>query len=93
MTTTPSDPRSERIELRASLTEKALLTRAAALERLDVTSFVLRAVLPRAESVVAAAEQVALSPRDSLRVLELLENPPPPPARLVAAAKARLERA
>jgi uncharacterized protein (DUF1778 family) len=29
-----------------------------------------------------------LSERDSLRVLDLLENPPDPPARLVRAAKA-----
>ena len=45
---------------------------------LDLTSFVMRAALPRAESVVTAAENIQLSERDSLRVLELLENPPPP---------------
>lgn len=84
--------RSDRIELRASPEEKALLARAAALERLDLTSFVMRAALPRAESVVAAAETLQLSERDSLLVLELLENPPAPAPRLVAAAKARLPR-
>lgn len=90
----PSDiPRTERIELRAAPAEKALLTRAAALEGLDVSKFVMRAALPQAESVVAAAETIELSERDSLRVLELLENPPPPSPRLVAAAQARLERA
>jgi len=90
----PSDsPRTERIELRANPAEKALLLRAAALERLDVTSFVMRAALPQAESVIAAAETIELSERDSLRVLELLENPPSPSPRLVAAARARLERA
>jgi len=85
-------PRTDRIELRASAAERALLLRAAAIERLDLTSFVLRTVLPRAESVVAAAENVALSERDSLRVLDLLEHPPAPPERLVAAARRRLER-
>ena len=90
----PSDnPRTERIELRAAPAEKALLLRAAALERLDVTSFVMRAALPQAENVIAAAETIELSERDSLRVLALLENPPPPSPRLVAAARARLERA
>jgi uncharacterized protein (DUF1778 family) len=86
------NPRSERVELRASPAEKALLTRAAALARLDVTSFIMRAALPEAESIVAAAEKVELSERDSLFILDLLENPPPPTARLIAAAKARLER-
>jgi uncharacterized protein (DUF1778 family) len=45
-------------------------------------------VLPRAKADIYDAEQLKLSERDSLRVLELLENPPPAPARLVRAAKA-----
>ena len=84
--------RTDRIELRASPAEKAMLLRAAALQRLDLTSFVMRAALPEAESVVAAAERVELTQRDSLRVLELLEHPPPPSPRLIAAAKGRLDR-
>ncbi len=87
-----TSPRTDRIELRASPAEKATLMRAAALQRLDLTSFVMRAALPEAENVIAAAEQIELSERDSIRVLELLENPPPPLPRLVGAAKARLER-
>jgi uncharacterized protein (DUF1778 family) len=87
------NPRSERVELRASPAEKALLMRAAAMARLDVTAFVLRAALPEAESVISAAEKVELSAADSLFVLDLLENPPPPNARLLAAAKSRLKRA
>jgi uncharacterized protein (DUF1778 family) len=86
------NPRVDRIELRASPAEKSLLLRAATIERLDLTSFVMRAALPQAEKVVAAAERVELSERDSLRVLELLENPPPPSPRLVAAARGRLMR-
>jgi uncharacterized protein (DUF1778 family) len=39
-----------------------------------------------------AAEPIELSERDSLWVLEQLENPPPPSPRLVAVAKARLKR-
>jgi uncharacterized protein (DUF1778 family) len=91
--TQPEPGRTDRIELRASPAEKALLLRAAAHERLDLTSFVMRAALPRAESVVAAAENIELSERDSLRVLDLLENPPPPVPRLIAAARRRLQRA
>jgi uncharacterized protein (DUF1778 family) len=86
------DMRSDRIELRASPSEKALLLRAAILERLDVTTFVMRAALPKAENVVAAAEKVELTERDSLHVLDLLENPPQPSRRLLAVARNRLKR-
>ena len=79
---------SGRIELRLRPEDKAVLTRAATLERLDLTGFILRNVLPQAAAVIAREERLQLSERDSLRVLELLENPPAAPARLVRAAKA-----
>jgi uncharacterized protein (DUF1778 family) len=79
-----------RIELRLSPVEKAVLSRAAALERLDLTSYILRLALPDAAAVIARAERQELSERDSLRVLDLLENPPTAPERLVRAAKAGL---
>ena len=77
-----------RVELRLKPEDKAVLARAAALERLDLTSFILRAALPHAQTVISEAETLRLSERDSLRVLDLLENPPEPSARLVRAAKA-----
>ncbi len=77
-----------RVELRLKPEDKAVLARAAALERLDLTSFILRAALPRAQTVISEAETLRLSERDSLRVLDLLEHPPEPSARLVRAAKA-----
>jgi uncharacterized protein (DUF1778 family) len=77
-----------RIELRLRPEDKAVLTRAATLERLDLTGYILRTVLPQAAAVIAREEHVQLSERDSLRVLELLENPPAASARLVRAAKA-----
>ncbi len=80
---------SGRIELRLRPEDKATLTRAAALKRLDLTGYILRNVLPQAQADISEAEQVVLSERDSLRVLELLENPPAAPDRLVRAAKAR----
>jgi uncharacterized protein (DUF1778 family) len=79
---------SGRIELRLRPEDKAMLTRAATLERLDLTGFILRNVLPQAAAIIAREEHLQLSERDSLRVLELLENPPAAPARLVRAAKA-----
>ena len=77
-----------RIELRIKQEEKAVLARAAALEHIDLTAFILRKMLPEARAVIDRAERVALSGRDSLKVLDLLENPPKPTARLKRAAKA-----
>ena len=81
--------REDRIELRATKDEKQLLAQAAAYERLDVTSFIMRNVLPTARDVVDRAERIVLSERDTVRVLELLENPPKPTPALLAAARRR----
>src|ERR1700694_4130211 len=48
---TPSTTRDDRIELRASREEKRVLAAAAAYERLDLTSFVMRSALPAAEEI------------------------------------------
>jgi uncharacterized protein (DUF1778 family) len=48
------------------------------LKRLDLTGYILHNVLPQAKADIREAEQMTLSERDSLRVLELLENPPRP---------------
>lgn len=84
--------RDDRIELRTTKEEKRLLARAAAYERLDVTSFIMRNVLPAARDVVDRAERIVLTERDSVRVLELLENPPKPTPALMAAARRRAAR-
>ena len=78
--------RDERIELRATKEEKRLLVSAAAEERLDVTSFIMRRVLPAARQIAGKAERIVLSERDSERVLKLLENPPKPTRALLDAA-------
>ncbi len=86
---TSGTARDDRIELRATKEEKRLLVAAAAQERLDVTSFILRNVLPVARDVVGRTERILLSERDSTRVLKLLENPPKPTPALLAAARRR----
>ena len=83
---------SSRIELRIDATAKAKLARAAALQHVDLTAFILRAALPAAETVIERAERITLSERDSLRVLDLLENPPPPNGKLRRAAAAFAKR-
>jgi uncharacterized protein (DUF1778 family) len=77
-----------RVELRLRPEDKAILTRAATIKRLDLTGYILRSVLPQAQADISEAERLKLSERDSLRVLALLEDPPPAPDRLVRAAKA-----
>jgi uncharacterized protein (DUF1778 family) len=80
--------RSDRIELRATSYEKSLLTRAAAIEHLDLTSLIMRIAVPIARNIIEQAEHALLSERDTLLVLDLLENPPPPSSKLIGAAKA-----
>ena len=77
-----------RMSLRLRPEQKATLVRAAALKNTDLTDFVLQPALREAAAIIEAADHLMLSERDSLRVLELLENPPPANAKLRAAAQA-----
>lgn len=76
-----------RMSLRIPAEEKALLLRAVALQRTSLTDFVIRTAVEAARKVIDHADRVTLSERDSLRVLELLENPPAPNDRLMKAAQ------
>jgi uncharacterized protein (DUF1778 family) len=80
------------MSLRIRPEEKALLLRAVALKHTDLTDFVVRHALRAAEAVIEEADRVRLSERDSLRVMDLLENPPAPNAKLLAAARAMPKR-
>lgn len=79
---------NNRMSLRIHSADKALLMRAVSYARTDLTDFVVRNAMQAAKAVIAQAEQVSLSERDSLRVLDALENPPAPNAKLLAAARA-----
>lgn len=79
---------NSRMSLRIRPKEKALLLRAVSLKHTDLTDFVLRHALLAAKAVIEEADHVQLSGRDSLRVLDLLENPPAANAKLQAAARA-----
>jgi len=83
---------NNRMSIRIPAREKAVLLRAAAIRRTDLTDFVRQHSLKAAEAVIQEAERIDLSERDSLRVLALLEKPPEPNARLLAAAKAMRKR-
>jgi uncharacterized protein (DUF1778 family) len=79
---------NSRVELRVSRADKAEMVLAARLAHTDLTNFILGAVRPAARAVIERAERIEISERDSLRVLELLENPPHPNKKLLAAARA-----
>src|ERR1700685_1607998 len=89
---TASGTRDDRIELRASREQKRILAAAAAYERLDLTSFVMRTALHAAEEIVARHERIVLTASDSVRVPDLLEHPPARTAALRAAARRRRRR-
>ena len=78
---------NSRLALRVRAEDKATLTRAVALEHTDMTDFILRHALDAARKVIEQAEHLSLTERDSLRVLDALENPPAPNARLQRAAR------
>lgn len=77
-----------RMSLRIKPEQKALLVRAATLRQTDLTTFVTHSALREAAIVVAEAERIKLSERDSLLILDFLENPPPANAKLRAAIAA-----
>jgi uncharacterized protein (DUF1778 family) len=78
---------NSRMSLRVRPEQKALLLRAVSLDHTDLTEFVLRHALLAAKAVVEEADHLRLSGRDSLRVLDLLENPPKPNSRMLKAAR------
>ena len=78
---------NNRMSLRIRSAEKAQLLRAAALSQTDLTDFVIRHAVLAARNVIAEADNLRLSERDSVRVLDILENPPELNARLIAAGR------
>ena len=77
---------NDRMSLRVAAEEKSLLVRAAALQRTNLTEFVIRTAVSNAKEVIEQSERLDLTERDSLQVLDLLENPPEPNEKLMAAA-------
>ncbi len=77
---------NDRMSLRIAAEEKSLLVRAAALEHTNLTEFVIRTAVANAKEVIELSEREDLSERDSLQVMDLLENPPEPNEKLMAAA-------
>lgn len=83
---------NDRMSLRIASEEKSLLMRAATLQHINLTEFVIRTVVSAAQEIIEQSEHVDLTERDSLHVLNLLEEPPAPNKKLMAAAFALPKR-
>ena len=74
------------MSLRIASEEKSLLIRAAALQHTNLTDFVISNAVSVARKIINENERLELTERDSLHVLDLLDNPPAPNEKLMAAA-------
>lgn len=70
--------KSARMEFKASLDLKDLLSEAAILSGQDLTAFVLGCAENRAREVVAQHQTLKLAKADQKRLFDLLSNPPEP---------------
>lgn len=83
---------NDRMSLRIASKEKSLLLRAAALQHVNLTEFVIRNAVAVAHKVIDENKRLELTEKDSLRALDLLDNPPAPNDKLLAAAIALPKR-
>ena len=79
---------NSRVSLRIRPRDKATILRGSALAHTDLTDFIVRTAVQAAQDLINKSERIALSERDSLRVLDLLENPPALNAKQLAAINA-----
>lgn len=77
----------ERLEMRLPPEQKGLITRAAQLEGVKVSQFVIDQALKRARRVIAEAEQIKTTARGYKDVLDALAKPPKPTRALIAAMR------
>ena len=84
--------RGARLGFRVDGRTKAMVERAAELERRSLTDFCLTALTEAAGRAIARHEALTLSERDRQTFFDALINPPRPNARLKRAFKAARER-
>lgn len=78
---------TDRLEVRLPPEEKGLLARAAQLEGVKLSQFVLAPALKRARKIIADAEQIATTAKGYRDVLDALAKPPKPTKALIAAMR------
>lgn len=94
MTTTAKRERTrdERLGFRVDEPTKALIERAAQLERRKLTDFCMTALTEAAKRTIAEHETIVLSDRDRAIFFDALVNPPEPNERLRRAFAAHKRR-
>jgi uncharacterized protein (DUF1778 family) len=70
--------RQARMEFKTTADVKDLLSQAAALDGLDMTSFVLAPAIEKARKVLSEHAIIVLSQRGQVALAQLLQTPPPP---------------
>lgn len=78
---------TDRLEMRLPSEDKGLLARAAQIEGVKLSQFVLAPALKRARKVIAEAEQVTTTAKGYNDVLDALAKPPKPTKALIAAMR------
>ncbi|MBK9656130.1 MAG: DUF1778 domain-containing protein [Rhodanobacteraceae bacterium] len=81
------DAATDRLDIRLPPNDKRMLARAAQLEGVTLSQFVLAPALERARKVIAEAEQLAVTSNAYQDVLDALADPPQPTAALVLAMR------
>ncbi len=84
--------REERLGFRVDEPTKALIERAAQLERRKLTDFCMTALTEAARRTIAEHETLVLSERDRIVFFDTLANPPVPSVRLQRAFAAHKRR-
>jgi uncharacterized protein (DUF1778 family) len=81
------DAATDRLDIRLPPNDKRMLARAAQLEGVTLSQFVLAPALERARKVIVEAEQLAVTSNAYQDVLDALADPPQPTAALVLAMR------
>lgn len=82
-----NDDNGEIVELRFSSDNMTAIRRAAALANIDLVDYLQTRILLAAHETIRVSKRIVLSERDSLRLLDLLDNPPEPTSQLLQAAR------
>jgi uncharacterized protein (DUF1778 family) len=78
---------TERLDVRIDAEDKALLAKAAALEGMKLSAFVMGPALKHARRIVRDSEQIQTTARGYKDLLEALDNPPAPTKALKTAMR------
>ena len=79
---------NNRMSLRVRTADKEKIMRASALSNTGMTDFIVRTAVEAAEQIIERADRISLSTRDWQTVIDALENSPPLPEKMLAAARA-----